>query len=235
MATIYAIRHLAFEDLGLLQPLLTERGATIAYGDAWAIDRDAARAADLLVILGGPISTNDTTAYPFLETEIALAGERLETGRPLLGICLGAQIIARAVGGTVEPAPTPEIGWAPVRLTAAGQASVLRHLEGVSVLHWHGENCDVPGLASLAETKACPVQACQPTASALALQFHAEAGGNGIEPWLVGHCHEIGATPGISVADLRRDTAHHGPRLQDAARAMFGEWLDNVGLRGGSA
>jgi len=234
MATIYAVRHVAFEALGLLQPLLTERSATIAYGDAWAIDMDAARAADLLVILGGPISANDTAAYPFLETEIALARERLEVGRPLLGICLGAQIIARAMGGTVEPSPEPEIGWAPVRLTDAGHVSVLRHLEGVPVLHWHGESCEVSGIASLADTEDCPVQAFQ-TGVALALQFHAEAGTGGIEPWLVGHCHEIAATPGVSVPDLRRDTAYYGPRLREWARAMFGEWLDNVGLGGGRA
>jgi len=232
---VYAICHVAFEDLGLLEPLLVERDAAIAYGDAWAIDRDAARAADLLVILGGPISANDTAAYQFLDTEIALARERLKAGRSLLGICLGAQIVARAAGGAVGPAPEPEIGWGPVRLTQAGQASVLRHLDGVPVLHWHGENCKVPGFASLAETDACAVQAFQPTEAAVALQFHSEAGANGIEPWLVGHCHEIGATPGVSVPALRRDSADHGPRLQEAARAMFSEWLDNLGLKGGRA
>ncbi len=227
---VYVIRHVAFEDLGLLEPLLGGRGAAISYADAWAIDDDAARAADLLVILGGPISANDTAAYPFLETEIALARERLNAGRPLLGICLGAQIIARAMGGKVEPAPTAEIGWGPVRLTSGGRDSVLRHLDGVPVLHWHGENCDVPGLASLAETEACHDQAFQPRETALALQFHAEAGADGIEPWLVGHCHEIRATPGVSVPALRRDTADHGPRLCEPARAMFGEWLDSIGL-----
>lgn len=235
MATVYAIRHVAFEDLGLLGPLLAERGAAITYGDAWAIDREAARAADLLVILGGPISANDTTAYPFLETEIALARERLETDRPLLGVCLGAQIIARALGGAVGPAPEPELGWATVRLTQAGHASVLRHLEGVPVLHWHGENCEAPGLLSLAETDACPVQGFQPTEATLALQFHAEAGADGIEPWLVGHCNEIAATPGVNVSALRGDTADHGPRLKDTARAMFNAWLDSVGLREGGS
>ncbi len=232
---VYAIRHVAFEDLGLLEALLTERGAAITYGDAWAIDGDAARAADLVVILGGPISANDTSAYPFIETEIVLARERLETGRPLLGICLGAQIIARAMGSSVGPAPKPEIGWAPVRLTEDGRVSVLRHLDGIPVLHWHGENCKVPALPSLAETGPCPVQAFQPTDAALALQFHAEAGVDGLEPWLIGHCHEIAATPGVSVPALRRDTADHGPRLKDAARAMFGEWLDNIGLKGDRA
>lgn len=186
MNSVYAIRHVAFEDLGLLEPLLAERGAAITYGDAWAIDRQAARAADLLVILGGPISVNDAAAYTFLETEIALAGERLDAGRPLLGICLGAQIIARAAGGTVSPALRPEIGWAPLRLTTAGRRSVLRHLDGMPVLHWHGENAALPDVPSLAETEACSMQAFQ-TDAALALQFHAEAGAGGVEPWLVGH------------------------------------------------
>lgn len=231
MTRVYAIRHVGFEDLGLLGPLLAMRGADITYADAWAVDTPAARHADLLVILGGPISANDGDAYPFIETEIALARERLQAHRPLLGICLGAQIVCRALGGTVAPGSAPEIGWGKLDLTDAGRAGPLRHLQGVPVLHWHGEVCALPpGVPSLAATPLCANQAFQPHRHALALQFHAEAGARDIEPWLVGHCAEIAHTPGVSVEALRTATARNGARLAAAGRAMFAEWLDAADL-----
>jgi len=227
-----AITHVAFEDAGLLAPVLAERGVALETHPAWEIPEAAAEAA-LVILLGGPISANDTADYPFLEREIALARERIAAGRPTLGICLGAQILARAIGGTVGPGAAKEIGWAPVSLTDAGRASPLAALEGVPVLHWHGEVCTLPdGVDSLASTAACTVQAFVPGPRALALQFHAEAGAEGIEPWLVGHTVEIAATPGVSVAGLRADTARHGSRLAAAGRDLFHRWLSDVGVGG---
>lgn len=224
-----AVRHVGFEDLGLLETILTEQGVEIAYLDAWWDDLAPAEDADLVVLLGGPISVNDTAAYPFLTGEIALAERCLAAGRPLLGICLGAQIIAKAVGGTVAPGPAKEIGWAPLSLTEAGRASPLRHLEGVAVLHWHGEQCRVPQPA-LAATDACATQAFAVGPTCLALQFHAEAGTSGLESWFVGHTLEIETTPGIDVPGLRAATARHGPAMVRAGRALFAAWLDGAGL-----
>jgi len=230
MKTVVAIRHLHFEDLGLLAPILEARGYAIRYMDGWDIDSDAASKADLLVLLGGPISVNETREYPFVATEIALAQARLDANRPLLGICLGAQIITRALGGRVEPGTEKEIGWAPLTLTDAGRAGLLRHLDGVPVLHWHGEICVPPqGVESLASTAPCRFQAFTPNVNTLALQFHVEAGAQGIEPWLVGHTLEI-VSNGRDVVTLRQDTARHGPALAKAATAMIAEWLDGVGL-----
>jgi GMP synthase (glutamine-hydrolysing) len=226
-----AIRHVAFEDLGILDPILRARGFVISYFDAWDLDEQRAQDADLLVFLGGPISVNDTGDYPFLTTEIALARTRIGVRRPTLGICLGAQILARAVGGSVRLGPVKEIGWAPVSLTATGRASVLAALDGVSVLHWHGEICELPpGIEPLAHTPDCPVQAFALGPCALALQFHVEAGADGIEPWLVGHTGEISATPGVTVAELRANTEQYGPAVQPAAEAMFHRWLSEQGI-----
>jgi GMP synthase (glutamine-hydrolysing) len=227
--TVAAIRHVHFEDLGLLATMLRERGATITYYEAWRDDLGPAGEADLLVVLGAPISANDTEVFPFVEREIAVVRERLRAGTPTLGLCLGAQIMARAAGGAVNPGERPEIGWGPIELTDAGQKSVVRHLADVNVLHWHGEVCAPPaGTPSLATTPICSTQAFALGPNALGLQFHAEIATDRLESWLVGHVGQITDTPGISVAGLRADTARDGPRLEPAARAMFGEWLDQL-------
>lgn len=144
MKQTVAIRHVAFEDLGLMDPILRARGFEIVYLDVWNLDRERVEVADLVVFLGGPISVKDTENYPFLAEELARAEARINAKHPTLGICLGAQIIARAIGGTVRPGPEKEIGWRPVSLTDVGRASILGPLEDVAVLHWHGEVCELP-------------------------------------------------------------------------------------------
>jgi GMP synthase (glutamine-hydrolysing) len=226
MRTVVAVRHIAFEDLGLLGRLLAARGWTISYQDAWALDVQTAKAADLLVLLGGPIGANETGQYPFLTTEIELARQRIVAERPLLGICLGAQIMARAIGGTIRPGARKEIGWAEVEVTPAGHETPLRHLAGVPVLHWHGEVCELPtSVRPLARTDVCSAQAFAPTDKSLALQFHVEAGADGLEPWLVGHAQEIAAVPGVAVESLRTATRRHGPALAEAGGRMLDAWL----------
>jgi len=228
---VTAIRHVAFEDLGLLEPLLEKLGFEITYVNAWELDRQTAETADLVVFLGGPISVNDEVDYPFLTDEIAIAKTRLAAANPTLGICLGAQILSRAIGGGVHPGPAKEIGWAPIDLTDAGQDSVLSALCDIPVLHWHGEVCELPhGVDSLAHTPGCATQAFIPGPNALALQFHIEAGADGIEPWLIGHTGEIAQTPGVTVASLRADTCQHGSALRATASKVFQRWFAEIGF-----
>ncbi|HEX6995746.1 MAG TPA: glutamine amidotransferase [Gammaproteobacteria bacterium] len=228
-----ALRHVPFEDLGLLEPLLARRGHRVRYVDVPVADAAALDPLepDLLVVLGGPIGVYENDAYPFLDDEIRLIGERLATHRPTLGICLGSQLMARALGARVYPSGSKEIGWAPVELTAEGRASCLRHLDGVAVLHWHGDTFDLPAdAARLASTPLTINQAFSVGDYALALQFHAEAAGRALESWFVGHCNEIAATPGIGVPGLRADTAHWTPAITRAGSACFDEWLETAGL-----
>lgn len=233
MKTAIAIRHVHFEDLGTLAPLLQRRGYQTHYYDVGVQDLNALEVdkVDLLVVLGAPIGACDEQSYPFLTQELRLIEHRLNLRTPSLGICLGAQLMARALGAAVAPMGHTEIGFSPVALTAAGNASPLAKLsEHTSVLHWHGDQFSIPnGFESLANTPLCPHQAFALGNYALGLQFHLEANVDRIDTWLVGHAAEL-SQAGIDPCSLRAQAKEHGPGLKTAAEAVFGAWLDQVAL-----
>ncbi|MGO4714157.1 glutamine amidotransferase [Bradyrhizobium sp. 2TAF24] len=230
--TVVAIRHVHFEDLGTFAPALADAGYTISYRDAGVDDLSALATedVDLLAVLGGPIGAYEDDKYPFLVDEIALIERRLAAGRPTFGICLGAQLLARALGQRVYPGPAKEIGWAPVTLTEAGRAGPLRHLEGVAVLHWHGDTFDLPdGAARLASTAVCRNQAFSIGANTLALQFHPEVEARTFERWLIGHTSEL-TQAGLAPAALRADTRALAPAADRHGRACLDAWLQGLGV-----
>ncbi|CUI46255.1 glutamine amidotransferase [Achromobacter xylosoxidans] len=226
-----ALRHVHFEDLGVLEPLLQARGYTVRYVDAAVEDLPVADAlaADLLVVLGGPIGAFDEPRYPFLARELELVRARLANRAPTLGICLGAQLIARALDANVYPmAAGPEIGFGALTLTDQGQRSALAGLRDTPVLHWHGDQFDIPaGAIRLAGTAAGPNQAFEYGNSVLGLQFHLEADLRNFEHWLVGHACEL-ARAGIDPATLRARAPAVQAGLRGAARAVFNDWLDRI-------
>jgi GMP synthase (glutamine-hydrolysing) len=227
MKTALALRHLAFEDLGLLEPWLRERGWQVRHHDVGVepLDRIALDAVDLLVVLGGPIGAEDDERYPFLAGEVALVRERLGTGRPLLGICLGAQLMARALGARVQPMGAKEIGYAPLELSDAGRSSPLATLDGQPVLHWHGDQFALPsGLPSLAASPACPHQAFMAGPQAMAWQFHLEVDAHAIERWLIGHALEL-QQAGIAPQALRDDARRHADGLRRALHGVMARWM----------
>lgn len=228
MKNAVAIRHLMFEDLGIIGPLLTDRGYSPRYLDAGidAIDTDTLADADLVVILGGPIGANDSDRYPFLTAELKAVTARVQDGRPTLGVCLGAQLIARALGADVKATGRTEIGYAPLTLTAQAQDSPLRHLHDVPVLHWHGDQFDIPaGAVRLAATPTFPNQAFAAGPNILGLQFHLETHHRDIERWLIGHAEALVAAD-IHPESIRHCAADFGPALFDAAVRVFADWLD---------
>ncbi|WP_224702151.1 glutamine amidotransferase [Devosia aquimaris] len=234
MKTVTALRHVHFEDLGTLAPVLERRGYAVQYrtvGDADFLDFDPL-APDLLVVLGGPIGVYEEGAYPFLTREKALIAARVASHRPVLGICLGAQLLATALGAKVCPSGLKEIGFAPLTLTADGHAGPLRHLDGLPVLHWHGDTYTLPeGAVHLAASTLVEQQAFALGRNLLALQFHVEADAQaGFERWLVGHASEL-ASAGIDVTALRQDAGRFGAPLAAAAGKMLEDWLDGLDIQ----
>ena len=229
--TALALRHVMFEDAGLIGRILQERGLSLDYVDVPSSDLtqiDALSSA-LLVILGGPISVYEGEDYPWLKLETTLIRARLEARQPTLGICLGAQLIAEAMGARVYPGPAKEIGWAALTLTEEGRRSPLVHVDGVPVLHWHGDTFDLPeGAVRLASTELTSNQAFAIGHYALGLQFHLEAYGRDLERWFVGHAFEIAATPGVNVGALRADTEKYSLALERCSRLALRAWLDRV-------
>ncbi|MFJ9452797.1 glutamine amidotransferase [Herbaspirillum sp. NPDC101397] len=227
------IRHLAFEDLGNFAPVLKQAGFAVDYVQAGVatLQPAAVAAADLLVVLGGPIGVNDSAEYPFINEEIALVRERLDSGKPVLGICLGAQMMAAALGARVYPGTQKEIGWGGVTLTGAGRASSLSTLnDNDAVLHWHGDTFDLPdGAELLASTAATPHQAFRYGRHALALQFHVEADADCIEAWLIGHACEL-SLAGIRPSAIRDDARRCGAQARSNAENILRAWLAETGL-----
>src|SRR5258708_37621679 len=139
LKTAIAIRHVHFEDLGSLEPALERAGYRIRYADCCVDDIAALDpvAPDLVVVLGGPIGAYEDDLYPTLKDELSLLEMRLRANRPTIGICLGAQLMARALGAHVYPSGVKEIGWSQITLRPAGCESAIRHLgqDNTAVLH----------------------------------------------------------------------------------------------------
>jgi GMP synthase (glutamine-hydrolysing) len=225
-----AVRHVAFEDLGLLGPLVASRNYEIRYHDAGIdpFDSGTLQSPDLVVVLGGPIGVYEGNTYPFIAGEVAAIAGRIAAEKPILGICLGAQMMAAALGARVAPGPHKEIGWAPLTLTAEGNNSALAPLGGTPVLHWHGDNCELPaGCVGLASTVHCPVQAFVRSPSQLALQFHLETEPARFESWLVGHTVELGKAA-IDPNELRKQAQTFGGATLEVGRKVLAGWLDQV-------
>jgi GMP synthase (glutamine-hydrolysing) len=227
-----AIRHVAFEDLGRLAPVMERNGWNVAFCDAAVEDltHPSIRQADLVIILGGPIGVYETEAYPFLTKEIALLAYRLARDLPTLGICLGSQLMAKALGAPVFRGAVKEIGWGRLDLTNEGASSCLSCLkdEDAFVLHWHGDTFDLPQDAVLlASNPNYRNQAFSHGRNGLALQFHLEADPRQLEEWYVGHAVELAAA-NVSVTQLRADTLRHHSGLAARVDRIFGQWLHQI-------
>jgi GMP synthase (glutamine-hydrolysing) len=192
---------------------------------------------DLLVVMGGSMGVGDVgdPRYPFLEPEIALVRSLAERGRPILGVCLGSQILAAALGASVYPLHVGdppvrhrEVGWGAISFTrSASDEPVLRGMdESEIVVHWHGDTFDLPaGATLLASSLACPNQMFRHGKRAFGLQFHVEVTAEDVALWTAEDSDFVRQANGPGGSErILRDTARYMPRH----RAIGDRLLDNL-------
>ena len=171
---VHVLQHVPFEGLGCMDTWLTARDARVTWTRFFE-DPSLPEAAevDLLIALGDPMSVNDEDGLPWLRSEKRFIAQAITLNRPVLGICLGAQLIANALGARVYPGPHKEIGWHPVY--GREEPGRLAFPREFLAFHWHGETFDLPpGAVCLASSEACKNQAFQFGRNAIGLQFHLE-------------------------------------------------------------
>ena len=207
---IHVIQHVPFEGPAAIADWAARRGDELRITHQYKGEGLPAPAQfDLLVSMGGPMGANDDLQHPWLTEERDLLRRTAAAGVPVLGICLGAQILCTALGGTVTRNPVPEIGFFPVRLTNEGKdAPALRGLPDIfGPLHWHGDTFSIPeGAIHAASSIACSAQAFVHGKSAVGLQFHLEATAASLNA-LIEHCGDelVEADTVQSAEGLRAD------------------------------
>lgn len=172
----HALLHVPFEGLGSIEPWLRSNGWALGATRFYAPDPlPQAGDIDLLVVMGGPMSVNDESVHPWLVQEKRFIRQCIDAGKPVLGVCLGAQLIAAAMDARVYPGRAKEIGWFPIEAVPVDGEATFRFPPRVEVFHWHGETFDLPpGAVRLARSEACENQAFQLGRSVIGLQFHLE-------------------------------------------------------------
>jgi len=173
---VHCLQHVPFEGLGAIAPWLESAGHTISRSLlSESPELPSLDSVDSLIIMGGPMSVNDENAYPWLVPEKRWIREAMRLRKPVLGICLGAQLIASASGSRVYPSPVKEIGWFPIHGIPSDDDSVFRFPPEMKAFHWHGETFDLPrGATRIARSAECENQAFQLGDSIIGLQFHLE-------------------------------------------------------------
>lgn len=174
----HAFLHVAFEGLGTIASWLDERGDEVTYTRFYEPNASLPQCeeVDFLIVMGGPMSVNDEAEFPWLVAEKAWIRSMIQSKKPVLGICLGAQLIANALGSKVYPNREKEIGWFPiVPVSHEAQKGVFGFSHLIEVFHWHGETFDLPPHALwLAKSEACAHQAFHVGTNVIGLQFHLE-------------------------------------------------------------
>jgi GMP synthase (glutamine-hydrolysing) len=235
---ILVFQHVPYEPLGTLDPLLKEFGFRIRYvnfgrnpGHRPTLEKYAA-----LIVLGGPMSSDQIDTYPNLVTEVEIIREAIDRDMSVLGICLGAQLLATALGGEVQPNPLREIGWYDVDLTEAGEADPVlsTFARRQRVFQWHEDGMSLPpGAVHLASSSGSNIQAFRHGEHAYGLQFHLEVDGPLIERWLKVPDNQGALEDEAGRMDpdeIRAQTSESIDALQSLSRATFSRWIDRFEL-----
>lgn len=228
MAKVIVLQHHPAENLGAIADALETAALAWQYvrvHDGHPIPKTI-KGAGGLIIMGGPQTVYQLDRYPYLREEIGLIEDALRENKPILGVCLGSQLLAAALGARVYRSAEREIGWYPVRLNkAASEDRLMRGLpEEFVASHWHSDTFDLPsGAISLASSEKTPVQAFRHGERAYGLQFHAEITEE-ILAALVGEFGEGLKRVGIDGDAIMADTPRHLPTLSHIGETIFSRW-----------
>lgn len=238
MRRLLVFQHVSFEILGTLHPLLKARGFRIRYTNFGRHPhaRPEVSRYNGLVVLGGPMNVDDIETHPHLAVEVELIRQAAEQGLPILGICLGAQLIAKALGASVSANGGKEIGWHDVSPTPAAKDDLLfKDFATVEkIFQWHSDAFALPeGAVSLATSQTCRYQAFRYGTNVYGFQFHLEVDESLIERWLTVPEHCIELVEGGGQADpsvIRRETLLYLPHSQILSEQVFGRFIDLFNL-----
>lgn len=236
---VLVFQHVPYEPLGTLDPLLKACGFRIRYVN-FSRTPEALPALDkyeALIVLGGPMNADQIDNYPNLITEVEIIREAVERDMSVLGICLGAQLLAKALGGQVTRNPVREIGWYNVELTDEGRKDpvLAAFAECQEVFQWHEDGITLPpGVVRLAKSEASSVQAFRYGTHAYGFQFHLEASRELIDRWLTVPVHRavLGEEQGhIDAGQIRKRTEDAIEPLNALSKETFSRWIDRFEIK----
>ncbi len=221
---IHCLTHVLFEDAANIGVWAQQRGHSLTYTHLYLDESlPPLESFDMLAVMGGPMNVYEHNRYPWLVSEKDFIRQAIDAEKKVVGVCLGAQLLAAALGGKVTANRQKEIGWYPIQLTpqaAQSKAFSTTSLE-MMVFHWHGDTFSPPpGAVHLASSTACENQAFQYSDHVLGLQFHLEYSAESIEKILVNCSDELIDAPCIQTEDEIRSGASNIP--QNAI------WLDTL-------
>ena len=221
---VHYLQHVPFEGPGTIRGWATDRGHDLArthlYDGESLPDLDTF---DWLVVMGGPMSVHDTDEYPWLAVEKDLIRAAVDDDKIVVGICLGAQLVAEALGGRVYEDDTPEIGWFPVQATRnAAESPLFADLgEEYDVFHWHGDTFDLPeGAMRMAWTDACANQAFVYDNRVVGLQFHLESSPATVDE-IIANSGDLPDGQLVQDAETMRATVEKTDSLEQRLRKLF--------------
>lgn len=233
MEEVLVFQHDPFEDLGFFGEVLEKQGADyrvvrLFHGEMPAEEWEHVRA---LIILGGPMNVDEEDGFPFLRWEKRIIRAAIDEAVPILGICLGAQLIATALGTPVFHGPVKEIGWSPISITPHGQVdSLLGYLpETATVFQWHGDGFDLPaGAIRLASSAHYGTQAFRLGKTIYGLQFHLEVTPPMIERWIEERSKDLALAPYVLPEKILADTQSYALTLKYYGERFLSEFVRRV-------